>query len=318
MRVPVKLIAFGILGLFVLMILSGSFYTVEPSERAGLRYFGTVTTKEPIGPGLHFKLPLVTSVDEITVTQQTMHIEPFVVNTVDNQRIQMEINIAYSIPDDAVFHLLYEVGKSDGGSRASAIIPIVQDRVGRILSSKNTNFISAQRESIQAEITTSVERALKELFKIDVKSLQIAAIRFSDAFNQSNDNAVLAKNAAVAEENKKKVIEYQAQQRVIAAEGAAREAVATAEGEAKAAIARAEAAKTAAILKAEADKITREMAGQGEGAKLKAEIDALGGPANYLALQNTKVLQQWNGSVPSNVMNTGTGSPFLFQLPSAK
>ena len=37
------------------LLLSGSFYTVNPTDLAGVRRLGTVVTAEPVGPGLHFK-----------------------------------------------------------------------------------------------------------------------------------------------------------------------------------------------------------------------------------------------------------------------
>lgn len=304
--------------LLVLGLAWGSWFVVDPSERAGLRTLGTVTTKEPLGPGLHFKMPYISTVDEVQVSLTTLHVEPFLINTVDNQRIKMEINVTYDIPDDAVFHLLYGVGKSGNAEIKNAILPIIQDRVGRVISSKNTNSISLDRESIQAEIIAGVSKALKDIFRIRLDSLQIAQIQFSDAFVESNNRAVLAKNEAVQAENYKRVVEYQAQQKVIVAEGQAREQIALAEAQKKSAILKAEGAAQSVILEATADKTSRELRGQGEAARLAAEAGALGGPERYIALQNTMVMKNWNGSVPTNVMNVDPKSPLLFQLPNVK
>src|SRR5690242_11700828 len=52
-------------GLFGLFTVLGGFYTVSPTQMAGLRRFGKVVSAEPIGPGLHFKLPWIEAVDKL-------------------------------------------------------------------------------------------------------------------------------------------------------------------------------------------------------------------------------------------------------------
>ena len=158
----------------------------------------------------------------------------------------------------------------------------------------------------------------------------------------SNELAVKSKNDAVAEENKKKVIEYQAQQRVIFAEGQAREQVAQAEGAAKvllarstaeaqqveisarasaqAAVTRAEADARARVMQAEAERQALEALGRGEGSRLRAMVDATGGPDKYLESLRIGAQAKWNGSVPTTVMNMGSGSggsvPLVMTMPA--
>ena len=149
---------------------------------------------------------------------------------------------------------------------------------------------------------------------------------------ESNDRAVRSKNDAVAEENKKNVIEYQAQQRVIAAEGEAREQVARAEGEAKSQIAKAQgsaqsveinakAQATARLIAAEAERKALELGGLGEAARLQAVIQAMGGPEKYLESLRVNAMTRWNGSVPNTIMNMGQTNgqiPFMMNMPAPK
>lgn len=306
---------------------SSSYFVIDPTERAGVRMWGTVTTKEPLQPGLHFKAPFVTTVDRLTVSQQKVHVEPFTVNTVDNQPITLDINILYRTPDNAVFKNLYEIGKSGADDIGPSMISVVRDRVSRIIASKNTITISANREAIQAEITRNVHDALTQLFGIEMESFQIAEIKFSPAFMASNEAAVRSKNDAVAEENKKRVIEFQWQQQVIAAEGQARvrtteaEAAAkavqiAAEGQAKAALAQARASAESAIIAADAQKKAMTLTGEGEAARLTAVVNSFGGAPNYLESLRINASSKWNGSVPTTVMSMGgTNVPFMFNMP---
>lgn len=315
-------------GLFLLTVIFGSFYTVEQSERAGVRRWGTVTTQTPVGPGLHFKAPIIDSVDFQLISLQTAHVQPFTVGTVDNQRVQLDINISYTVPEGAVFHMLYQVGKAGGGDINTQIDAIVRDRVSRVFSNKNTNYINEQREAIQAEVTKTVHDELNRLFKINIESVQIASITFSDAFNQSNEAAVQAKNVAIREENQKKVIEYQAAQKVITAQGERDQAIAAAEGrnksaildaeatakalelqaaaEAKAQMLRTEANAKAIVIQAEADKKAAELRGAGDATAMKLMVDATGGPDKFIGKLQAEAQKNWNGTVPATVVGGGS------------
>ena len=284
-----------------------SVFTVDPTQRAMVRMLGKVTSEKPLGPGLHFRVPFVSHVDRAQVSLTNLHIPVFSVNTIDNQKIDVDINVSYLIPESAVYHLMYEVGRVGDADVRENIVPVVQDRVSRVFSIKNTNNISEGREGIQAEATRAVTQALKELFKIDLQSLQIAKIIYTPAFIQSNERSVTAKNEAIAEENRVKVAEFQAKQKITTAEGEAQQARAKAAGDADALRVRARAEKEAA-----------ELQGQGQAARFKSEIEGAGGFTNYVSLINAQSRLKWNGVSPRFMMG-GTGAAnFLMPLPDGE
>jgi modulator of FtsH protease HflC len=294
--------------LFLAYAASQSFFTVDPTQRAMVRLFGKVAGEKPLGPGLHFRMPFVTVVDRAQVSLTNLHIPVFSVNTVDNQKIDLDINVSYLIPESAVYHLLYEVGRVGDADIRDNVVPVVQDRVGRVFSGKNTNAISEQREGIQAEATTTVSKALKDLFKIDLQSLQVAKIIYTPAFIQSNERSVTAKNEAIAEENRVRVAEFQAKQKITLAEGEAQQARAKASGDADALRFRAQPEKEAA-----------ELQGLGAAARYRSEIDGAGGFNNYVALLNAQARLRWNGISPRFMMGGGGGAAnFLLPLPDSE
>jgi modulator of FtsH protease HflC len=285
-----------------------SFFIVHPAERAMVRVLGKVGSEKPLGPGLHFRTPVISTVDRAQVSLTNLHIPVFSVNTIDNQKIDLDINVSYLIPESAVFHLLYEVGRSGSADIRENVVPVVQDRISRIFSVKNTNNISEQREGIQAEVTLAVQKTLKDLFKIDLQSLQIAKIIYSQAFIQSNERSVLAKNEAIAEENRVKVAEFQAKQKVTLAEGEAQQARAKASGDAD-----------ALRLRAKAEKEAAELQGLGAQARYRSEIDGAGGFSNYVALINAQARLRWNGIAPRFMMGGEKGGAnFLLPLPESE
>ena len=307
-QMPWRLIGLGVGAAILALAALQSFFTVDPTERAMVRFLGKVTSEKPLGPGLHFRVPFLTHVDRAQVSLTNLHIPVFSVNTIDNQKIDLDINVSYLIPESAVYHLLYEVGRVGDADIRDNVVPVVQDRVSRVFSVKNTNSISEQREGIQAETTTAVARALKELFKIDLQSLQVAKIIYTTAFIQSNERSVMAKNEAIAEENRVKVAEFQAKQKVTLAEGEAQQARAKASGDADALRFRAQAEKEAAVLQ-----------GQGAAARYRSEIEGAGGFANYVALINAQARLRWNGIAPRFMVGGDKGGAnFLLSLPEGE
>ena len=296
----------GIVALAALALFN-SVFTVDPTERAMVRLFGKVATDNPLGHGLHFRVPFISHVDRAQVSLTNLHIPVFSVNTIDNQKIDLDINVSYLVPESAVYHLLYEVGRSGDADIRENIVPVVQDRVSRVFSVKNTNNISEQREGIQAETTAAVQRALKDLFKIDLQSLQIAKVIYGQAFIQSNERSVLAKNEAIAEENRVKVAEFQAKQKVTSAEGEAQQARARAAGDAD-----------ALRLRATAEREAAELQGQGAAARYRLEIEGSGSFANYIAVMNAQARLRWNGVVPRFVVGGDKGTNFLLSLPDGE
>ncbi len=299
-----KYTSYGIAGYIVL---SGSVYVVDPSEMANIRRMGNPVYSQPVGAGPHVKIPFIDTVDIVQVSLTTLHIPPFDVNTVDNQKITLDMNFNYTIPRNKVNHLLYEVGKTGNMDIAESIIPVVKDRAGRIFNKQNTTAISQNREAIQEQVTHAVFTAMEELFGLQPHSLQIAQIIYSPTFVQSNENAVKAKNDAVSEQNKQVVETAKAQQKVIAAKGLADSAIESATGDAK-----------SAIIRAQADKTKQILDGEGQAARLKLEISAFNNnPELYTRYLQARAQLQWNGQAPQVVGGANSQQAIVVPLPMA-
>src|SRR5271168_5056469 len=73
--------------LLVALFAVDSYFVVEPTEMAGVRRLGQVVTTKPLGPGLHYKLPMIDKVDRLQVSLDTFKLDRLTVNTIDNQPI---------------------------------------------------------------------------------------------------------------------------------------------------------------------------------------------------------------------------------------
>lgn len=292
--------------LLAFFLSSGSWFKIEPSERGNVRRFGVVQHAAPLKPGLHFKLPLIDVADTVQVSLTTVHIPPFDVTTIDNQKVTLDINFNYTIPDDKVYHVMYEIGRPGNTDIDSQVIPVVKDRTGRIFSSQNMATINVNRVTIQAEIEKDVANTVSDLFGIQPHSLQIAGITPSPAFMASNEEAVKAKNAAVAAENTKKTRQFEADQFVIKAKGDADSAIEAARGRSE-----------SMLLEAQANKTRQVLEGEGLASRLAAEIKPFGTPEQYIAYLKAKAQLNWNGQQPQIVAGAGSSANLIIPVPQA-
>ena len=279
-------------------------FVINPTERANVRHLGMVQYVTPLKPGLYFKLPFLDSVDRLQVSLTTLHVPEFDVTTVDNQRVTLSINYNYTIPDEQVNHLLYEVGRTGDVDVESNVIPVVKDKTARIFAVQNMVMVNANREKIQEDVEKEVSTAIKNLFGIQAHSLQIAGITPSPAFMQSNEAAVKAKNDAVAAENQKRTVQYQADQEVIKANGAADAAIQEARGRSQ-----------SVLLEADANRQKLVLEGQGQAARLKSEIEPFGSPEKYIEYLRALATTKWNGQQPQIVTGSGSSTNVVVPMP---
>ncbi len=299
-------------GLAVLVFVGDSFYVVQPTELAGVRRLGVVTSPAPVGPGLHAKLPLVDTVDRLPVSLSTFQVDDLSVYTIDNQAVRIGIGLSYRIPADAVFRLLYGVGRTGNVDIHSNLRPIVADRSLRVFARRNTISISAEREAIAAEIRQSIQDAVRSAFGLEIVDLQLSRIEYSPAFTASVEAAVRAKNEAVQAENTVSRVRYEGEQAKVQAEAQATAAATRAEGEARAAVARARAEREATVLRAEGEAQATRLLGEAQAASVQQVGAAV---AANPAITQYEAARRWNGTLPATVV--GAGAMPLLNLPSS-
>ncbi len=304
-------IAVAVIG--VVAALSGAFYTVQPTEMAGVRRLGTVVSKEPVGPGLHLKVPFVDIVDTIQTSLDTYQLANLTVYTIDNQAVTVGVGLSYRVPESAVLKLLYGVGRSGNVDIVENIRPVLADRVLRVFSTQNTVGISANREQIAAAIRKEVGGALQSIFGIEITDLQLSSITYSPSFQASVEAAVQAKNDAIRAENTVVKVRYEGEQQKVQADAQAAVRVAQANGEAQATVARARSEREAAILRAEGDAQAATLLGDAQ-----AHVVQLVGGAVAVnpGVVSYETAHRWNGQMPSTVMGGGGPGPLaLMNLP---
>lgn len=284
-----------------------SLFVVEPTEMAGVRRFGEVTTREPLGPGIHLKLPLIDQVDRLQVSLDILRVQDMTMYTVDNQWVKISVGMTYRIPPPAVFRLLYQVGRSGSFGIRENVEPIIADRAMRVFARRNTIKISEERETIANEIRQLVSTRLAELFGLEVVDLQIAKIEYSPTFAASVEAAVKAKNDAVAAENTVNRIRFEAEQVRVRAQGEADAAAIQAEGQ-----------KRSAVIRAQGEAEAVRIVGEAQASSLQARGAAV---AAHPGIVQLVAADRWNGVLPLTVLGERGAVPFINlgpALPTAK
>jgi regulator of protease activity HflC (stomatin/prohibitin superfamily) len=177
-----------LVGIVALVILGGSFYTVDQGERGVILRNGAVVGTAD--PGLGFKLPIIDSVKEINVQTQARLYEKVMVYSRDQQNADLYVSVNYRIASDKVEDIYSEFGGREG------IVNRLLDRqvpeeVKNIFGKFNAVTAIQERERLSREVQEAVQKAISSPLLI-VESVQIENIDFSDAYEQSIEQRMLA------------------------------------------------------------------------------------------------------------------------------
>jgi membrane protease subunit HflC len=303
----------GVVSILVTATLYGGFYTVQPTEMAGVRRLGTVVSEAPVGPGMHVKWPWIDTVDTIQTSLETFQLNDLTVYTIDNQAVAVGVGISYRIPAAAVMKLLYGVGRSGDVDIAENIRPILADRILRVFSTENTVSISANREQIVGELRKQVADALGTIFGLVITDLQLSSVSYSPSFRASVEAAVQAKNDAIRAENTVAKVRYEGEQAQVQAQAQAAVRIAQANGDATAAVAQAHAQRESAILRAEGDAQAIALTGEAESKVIQQVGSAVSSNPTVTAYETA---HRWNGQMPSTVLGGAVSPLTMFNLQS--
>lgn len=304
--------------LFVgLLVLQSTFFSVPATHLAYVTRFGRVLQPDagPLSAGLHVKWPFVDKVDMLQVSTDTIKLEAIQTYTRDTQQVGIQLSLTYNIPRTAVYHLLYEVGRAGNIDIATNINAIANDRVRSILGQQDIVRVAGEgREQVVGQIKTVVQSELKRLFFLDIQDVQITAFSFTKAYEESINQATLAKTSKFRAEleRDRKHIEGEAAQAEAA--GRANAAIEEARGRKASAIAAAEGEAEAIQLRAQAEAAAVTIRGVADASALKAKIDAAGGAEHYVKQLQAQAALNWKGDVPTTVLGSGT-SPAVPVLP---
>jgi regulator of protease activity HflC (stomatin/prohibitin superfamily) len=267
-----------------------SYYTIPQTDLGYVTQFGRVINASagPVGPGLHFKLPLIQGVDTLRVTRDTDSLGEVSALTKDTQAIRLNVSVTTSIPHSAVYHLLYEVGRAGNvdlkRNYDATILTELRNVMGRHTI---VEIAGEERASILAEFQQAASAELQRLYGTVVDQVQVSVEQMPDTYVQRINQAMLSQAAILQSQRDQQRAQIDAETARITAAGQANKAIEEARGRAQSNLLEAQAASQAIELRGKAE---------AEAKRLMAEALT----ANPSLVEYQKALA-WDGHLPQAV-----------------
>ena len=270
----------AIAGLVGLTVLGGSWYTVDQGERGVMLRNGAITGVSE--PGLGFKMPMIDRVVDIDVRSRAQIYENVLAYSRDQQVAGLTLSVNYRVPADQVVAVYENFGGVEQ-LRSRVLDRQVMDESKNVFGRFNAATAIQDRSRLVAEIQAAVQEAV--MGPIIIESVQIENIDFSDAYEQSIEQRMLA------EVEVERVRQNAERERV----------------QAEIAVIQAQAAADARLAQAEAEAQAIRMQGEAEADAIQARGDAL---RENPELINLVQAERWNGQLPTTMVPSST-VPFM-------
>jgi regulator of protease activity HflC (stomatin/prohibitin superfamily) len=274
----------GIVGLFVLTILLGSWYTVDQSERGVVTTNGAYTATA--GPGLHFKLPFFQAVTRVSIQQQNTQwtCEPgeacLQAYSKDQQPADMRLSVTWHALPDAMEQIYTQYGGDLDAIVGRLIARKVPQEVKTVFGQFTAQSAIQDRIALNGAVLEAVQSGIDAGAPIAVDSVQIENIDYSDAYEQSVEQSKLA-------EVEVRRRQQELEQQKIAAQITVTQAQAEADSQ---------------LPRAKAEAAATRIRGEAEAAAIKARGDALRDNPGLVALTQA---EKWNGQLPTTMLPNG-------------
>jgi regulator of protease activity HflC (stomatin/prohibitin superfamily) len=284
----------GIVAVFVIAIIAaGSWYTVDQTERGVLlRYGAVVGTAQP---GLGFKVPLMDTVEKVTVKTTTFTWDKMNSYSYDQQPADLKISVTLRAAPEKVADLYAKFGSVQTAVN-QVVSPVVNQQVKVVFGRYTAVKAIQERGQLNSAIKDAITSTLKDDPMIIIESVQLENIEFSQTYLHSIEQRMLA-------EVEVQKLQQNAEREKVQAQITVTQATAKANAVRAEAQANAEATRLNGEAKASNIKVT----GEAEASAIEARGKALGNNPNLVTLVQA---ERWNGVLPTTMV-PGSSVPFV-------
>jgi regulator of protease activity HflC (stomatin/prohibitin superfamily) len=288
----------GIIGAIVALVVAviiaaGSWYTVDQTERGVLlRYGAVVGTAQP---GLGFKVPLMDTVEKVSVKTTTFTWDKMNSYSYDQQPADLKISVTLRASPDKVSDLYAKFGSLQTAVN-QVVSPVVNQQVKVVFGRYTAVKAIQDRGPLNGAIKDAITATLKDDPMIIIESVQLENIEFSQNYLHSIEQRMLA-------EVEVQKLQQNAEREKVQAQITVTQATAKANAVRAEAQANAEATRLNGEAKASNIRIT----GEAEAAAIEARAKALGTNPNLVTLVQA---ERWNGVLPATMV-PGSAVPFI-------
>src|SRR5246500_1346609 len=284
----------GVLAILVICIIGlGSWYTVDQTERGVLLRNGAVIGTAQ--PGLGFKLPVMDSVQKVSVKTVTYTWDKMNSYSYDQQPADLKISVTLRAAPEKVADLYVRFGTLDAAVN-QVVSPVVNQQVKIVFGHYTAVKAIQERGSLNTEIKSAISDSLKYDPMIVIEAVQLENIEFSQNYLHSIEQRMLA-------EVEVQKLQQNAEREKVQAQITVTQATAKANAIRAEAQANADATRVGGEARAANIKIT----GEAEAAAIEARGKALTSNPNLVTLVQA---ERWNGVLPTTMV-PGSTVPFV-------
>lgn len=314
--IPCAIIAAGLL---LLVLIPGSFHTVDAGTVAVVKELGVI--KEVEAPGTYFDFWLTRKYEKYDAKVQQVEIR-MDAYTADAQSMDISMVVQFQIRQDNV----EEIALNYGGLEAltNRIQSVAIERTKATLSKYQAERLIEQRNTISPTVEKEISDAIGDKYYVTFNSAVLTDITFSDAFEAAVEAKMMAQQEKLQAQYENEKKKEQAETQLFVAEQEAKALVAKAQAQADAQVAAATAEAKSIMLKSveiarmlgyEVETTTAPVEGtEGEvettyNIKFTAEHDGKD-IAEYM--KYIEYMSKWDGKLPQVV---GDGNGFMITVP---
>ena len=280
-----------IIGLVVAVLLGlmGSVYVVREGQTGMVLNLGRVTRSD-IGPGLHFKWPLVESAQVFDLRFQVLGTTPERYLTSERKDVSVDFVAIGYINDARAF---YRATGGDETAAADRLAPIIKDSLRNEINSRTlTQLVSGDRSEVIARQLDGINKGAETLGMriVDIRLKQIDLPTDSDVIKQVYDR-------------------MRAERKQVAS-------ALRAEGEEQARIVRAQADRDQTVLVAEAERDAQKLRGEGDAEAARIYAGAANRDPAFFAFQRSLDAYRAAFADGNSVIVLERDDPFLQYLRS--
>ena len=287
-----------VLGLAVAATLLSSIYTVEEGHVAVVKRFSEA--KYQVEPGLHFKAPIVDSLETMEVRTRKNVEEHIPVATAEQMPSHATVSVNWTVNRAEAIDIFKQYGGLDQ-FESRILDPKIKSGSKEAISKHTAEEIIRNRNVVITKIQDAIITAM-EPYPIVINSVQLENITFPMTYTNAIEAKQVALQEAVKEEHKLERQRLEAQRQVNTAEAEKQSRMKAADGVAY---------QTETEAKAEAEAIR--LIGIANAGKIQAMATALATNPQVIEYEQVK---RWQGNVPTTVM--GNGQSIMWQMKGTK
>ena len=309
-----------LLGILGMSLIPASFHTVEAGQIAVVKHLGEA--KDVRTAGTYFDFWITEKYEYYDAKVQNMSIQTQAYSK-DAQTMSISMTVQYKIDESKVIDIANQYGTID--MLANRIESIATEKTKATLSSYSAMNIIETRSTISPLVEQTIKSAVDEEYCVDIVAVVLTNIDFSDAFEKTVEDKMIAEQEKLKAEYEKEtaIVNAEKELEVAKLQAQAKLERAKADAEAQIEVARAEAEavklKSIEVARALGFAIT-EIEVRDENDVVTAieyEIDFTGKSSDEIQLiteylKYIEYLAKWDGKLPSVV--TGDSASILLPV----